>query len=224
MLAGRQVQDDVFKGYTGMNFNQIDHLLYGGPDLTRASQEINHLMGMAPITGGSHPGKGTRNELLGLTHGAYLEVIGPDASQQVAATWMDVDQFPVNRLFRWAAKCNDLEALVEKAKSAGIDLGDIQSGQRQKPDGSLLTWRLTNPDVLLGDGLIPFFIDWGENGNPTPTLPYAGEILDFYVSHPEPEPIQEMLNALEIDLEVKKAAHAGLVAQLSVPNGIINLS
>jgi len=205
-----------------MNLQQIDHLLFGGPNLEEGSKAVQELLGIAPVTGGSHPGKGTRNELLGLSHGAYLEVIGPDPDQEVSPIWMNIDQFPTHRLFRWAAKCSDLEAIVDKAKSAGIDLGEIQSGQRQKPDGTLLKWRLTNPDVVLGDGLIPFFIDWGDAGNPTPSLPMAGEIVDFYGVHPEPEKVKAVLNVLEIEMDINKAESVELVAKFSVSNGMVD--
>ena len=206
-----------------MSFNRIDHLLYGGPNLTLASDQVEQQLGMAPITGGSHPGKGTRNELLGLSHGAYLEVIGPDPAQSVDQIWMNIDQFTNPRLFRWAAKGKDLSSLREKALSKGIDIGEIQHGQRQKPDGSFLKWQLTNPDVLLCDGLIPFFIDWGEAGNPSPSLSFAGELVEFYGTHPDPAKVDKMLTALDLEMEVKPSAQIGLVAKLKVKGQLIEL-
>lgn len=206
-----------------MNYHQIDHLLVGGPDLDQASRYIEQLLGMTPLTGGSHPGKGTCNQLLGLSHGAYLEVIAPDTQQQVEQVWMSIDQFTRPRLFRWAAKCNDLEGLRENALSKGIDIGEIQSGQRQKPDGSLLQWKLTDPDVILGDGLVPFFIEWGEAGNPTPSLPFAGELVDFYGIHPNPGKVEKVLAALELEMEVGQNSTAGLVAKIETNNQLIEL-
>ena len=206
-----------------MNYNHIDHLLYGGPNLTLVSQQVEQQLGIAPITGGSHPGKGTRNEILGLSHGAYLEMIGPDPTQSVDQVWMNIDQFTSPKLFRWAAKGSNLDALRGKALTKGIDIGAIQSGQRQKPDGSLLKWHLTNPDVLLCDGLIPFFIDWGEAGNPAPSLPFAGELIEFYGTHPYPAEVEKILAALNLEMEVKQSAHIGLVAKLNVNGQVIEL-
>lgn len=37
---------------------------------------------------------------------------------------------------------------------------------RQTPSGKLLIWRLTNPLIVNGDGIIPDFIDWGNTLHP----------------------------------------------------------
>lgn len=206
-----------------MDFNHIDHLLFGGPDLDQASIHIHQLLGHQPITGGSHPGKGTRNQLLGLSHGAYLEIIGPDPAQQVDPVWMNIDQFIAPHLFRWAAKFHDLESLRERAFSKGIDIGEIQSGERQKPDGSLLKWKLTNPDVVLCDGLVPFFIDWGEAGNPSPNLLFAAEIIEFYGMHPQPDPVKRTLDILEVEMEIRPAKQPALMASLQLDGLAVQL-
>jgi len=59
----------------------IDHLVYATPDLATTVGLLTDRLGTAPTPGGAHPGRGTRNALVGLGDGAYLEIIGPDLEQ-----------------------------------------------------------------------------------------------------------------------------------------------
>ena len=43
------------------------------------------------------------------------------------------------------------------------------SGSRRRTDGVLLSWRYTDPQTVLADGLVPFFIDWGQSPHPART-------------------------------------------------------
>lgn len=207
-----------------MNFHLVDHFLFGGSNLAQASTRIKALTGVNPVKGGCHPGKGTHNQLLGLSHGAYFEVIGPDPEQHLDRVWMDLDKKFSPSLFRWAAKCDDLEGLRNKALENGIDLGKIQYGSRKTLDGQLLEWKLTDPDVVLFDGIIPFFIDWGVEGNPSSSLPKAAEIHRFHAVHPAPEKVAEVLEILDIPLQVKKGERPGLVLMLGKGDTIFSIS
>ena len=59
----------------------------------------------------------------------------------------------------WAARWTSLSNSAAK-RGDWVGLGDIIAGSRRRGDGVLLAWRYTNPRTIIGDGIIPFLIDW----------------------------------------------------------------
>src|SRR4051812_16806629 len=97
-----------------------DHLVYASPDLNASIADLFERLGVRATPGGSHPGRGTRNALLGLGPGCYLELIGPDEGQ--TPSWFLTDE---PRLVAWAVREADLEGRAAVAASAGMRLGPI---------------------------------------------------------------------------------------------------
>ena len=116
-----------------------------------------------PRLGCRHPQWGTRNALLSLGSRCYLEVIGPDPTspRNGPPRPFDIDRLRQARLATWACKSNDIQKMVQIGKAVGISLGIVQQGQRAKPDGTILTWSLTDLEADREGGIVPFFIDWG---------------------------------------------------------------
>ena len=87
----------------------------------------------------------------------------------------------------------------------------------------MLRWTLTDPIMAPGDGIVPFLIDWGSSAHPAASAPQGATLVDLRGEHPDPAPIREALNALELDLVVTRSSTAALIATLSTPKGTIEL-
>ncbi|MGH2372004.1 MAG: VOC family protein, partial [bacterium] len=120
------------------------------------------LVGVRATFGGQHSGRGTRNALMALGPATYLEIIAPDPEQAPPKTPrpFGIDRLKESRLVAWAANGKELDLLRRDAASKGVELGEVSSGSRQRPDGVVLSWRSTNPRTEVADGIVPFFIDW----------------------------------------------------------------
>jgi glyoxalase-like protein len=204
---------------------KIDHLVYATPDLAAGVKRIEELLGVKAVDGGQHPGAGTRNALIGLGDGVYLEIIGPDPSQPKPnrARRFGIDELRAPRLVTWAAKGTDLEGTVKDAKRHGLDLGQVQFGSRRRPDGVLLAWRFTVAPSLNAGGIVPFFIDWGETPHPASTLPKGCTIVALRAEHPDVNRVQAELSALGLNLRVDKGAAPALIATIKTAHGDVEL-
>lgn len=165
----------------------LDHLVYATPDLDRTVAEVAELTGVRPVRGGSHPGRGTRNHLLGLGGGAYFEIIGPDPEQPApdGPRWFGIDALTGPRLVTWAVRVGDIAERVARARAHGYDPGDPEAMARRTPDGGRIAWQLTPPGT--GSGLAPFLLDWGRTPHPSGGgLPVLG-LVSLSATHPDPE-------------------------------------
>jgi hypothetical protein len=182
---------------------------------------IEKLTGVRASPGGQHPGYGTRNALIALGPSTYLEIIGPDPEQPrpTGPRRFGIDDLKEPRLFTWVAKGTDLEALAANAAQHGINLGAVISGQRQRPDGVLLNWRYTDPNSVVADRIVPYFIDWGTSPHPALTAAPGATLVALKAEHPDAARVQTMLDALALNLAVRSGPKPALVATISGPRG-----
>jgi hypothetical protein len=207
----------------------IDHVVYAADDLARASDSITEILGVAPTPGGSHVGRGTRNDLLSLGGSTYLEVIGPDPSQQDpdGPRPFGIDDVTEPALVAWCVRpARPLDEIVSEARASGIEFGQIAAMSRRRPDGVLLEWQLTYPqlDGPFGPAL-PFMIDWGGSAHPTDTLESGVELVGLEVSHRDPQLLRRALEIVGFDSRV--TIHEGepnLKARIATMRGEVILT
>jgi hypothetical protein len=204
---------------------RVDHLVYATPDLNRGVEEVEKLLGVRATPGGQHPGRGTRNALVTLGPATYLEIIAPDPEQPPPKTPrpFGIDSLKESKLVAWAANGEDLERLRDGAARKGARLGEVMSGSRRRTDGVLLSWRYTDPQTVLADGLVPFFIDWGQSPHPARTAAQGASLIALRAEHPDAQRVQRLLNELGLDLPVQKGATPALVAIIDSPRGRVEL-
>jgi hypothetical protein len=203
----------------------VDHLVYAAPRLEDGLEEIEGLLGVRPVLGGRHPGFGTHNALVSLGPATYLEVIAPDPGLPPpprGVLFFD-DHRGESRLATWAVRSEAITDAVSAMRAAGVDLGEIQSGRRETPDGTTLSWRLSDPWAPRLGGAIPFLIAWGGTPHPARSAPAAGELVRLQVEHPEPGRVQEALGVLGMDVHVRRAGRFAMAATIETLKGEVAL-
>ena len=204
----------------------LDHLVYATADLEATFAAFERATGVRPAPGGRHPGRGTRNYLVGFSDTAYLEIIGPDRESPPAvpgALAFGIDRLTGPRLVTWAVRPADLDTAVVAAREAGADHGSPRPMSRATPSGDLLSWRLAADDPRPFDGVVPFLIDWGSTPHPARSGLPRVELTAFEGSHPDPDGVSRVLQAIDVTLPVTGGT-PGLRCQIVGPGGSLELS
>jgi hypothetical protein len=204
--------------------SSLDHLVLATPDLAATVAEVTRLTGTRPVPGGVHPGLGTRNFLLGLGEGAYLEIIGPDPEQGApeGPRPFGIDGLSEARLATWAIRVEDIDAAIAASRQAGYDPGEPRDMSRRTPGGEQLSWRLTLDAERGQTGLVPFLIDWGRTTHPAANLPVV-PLVGLEAVHPHPERIEPHLAAVGAKLPVKAGNRPSLAATVFGETGLVVL-
>lgn len=204
---------------------RVDHLIYTVPDLDDGIREIEDLLGVRPAVGGRHPDYGTRNALLSLGESIYLEIMAPDPElpRPRGGRLFGLDALERPRLATWVLRDEAIEDTTEWAASRGLDLGPVQAGSRERPDGTVLSWKLTDPYADRLDGAVPFLIAWGDTPHPALGAPRGGELVDLRLEHPEPEMVNSAWSVLGVEAKVEKGHQAQWIATLRTDAGTVVL-
>ncbi|MFE0510964.1 VOC family protein [Streptomyces sp. NPDC058964] len=200
----------------------LDHLVLATPDLASTVAEFARRTGVTPAVGGAHPDLGTRNHLVSLGGGSYLEIIGPDPEQSLpgGARPFGVGGLTGACTVTWAISPPDLDAAVAAARARGYDPGSPHPMSRRRPDGTLLEWRLTGSDTAHPSGLVPFLIDWGSSLHPSASGLPVTPLVEVTATAPDPDEIRVLLSALDTELRLSEGP-VGFSFTVETPNGLV---
>tara|TARA_B100000700_G_C15050324_1_gene859923 strand:- start:3496 stop:4122 length:627 start_codon:yes stop_codon:yes gene_type:complete len=205
---------------------KIDHIVYVTSNVTASTEELTNKLGVAPTFGGSHIGRGTCNALLSLGEYQYLEILGPDPTQEFQ---LPSERFPEIPLLRtWAARTTNIIQLVESANVKGIDFGSVRDMSRIRADGVKLDWELTTGS---GGGLgrdnnvavLPFLIDWKDSPHPSIDAPSGCSLVELRIEHPDFETIRDQLEFLNLNIHTTYAEESSLTAVIDTPLGQVEI-
>lgn len=203
----------------------LDHILMGAPDLLSASNACAELTGVVPAGGGSHPGFGTRNQLLSLGEGLFFEIIAPDPVQrQKGQRAIGLDGLTAPGMLTFSMRSDDLPRIAERAEAAGLSAPEPVAMSRTRADGVTLAWEILYLDAPDWGNFVPFVIDWKGSPHPAGTAPSGCTLLDYTVLHPNAADLRTLYAKLGIDVSVRAALSPGFILRLDTPNGELVLT
>ncbi len=211
---------------------RLDHLSYAaGPDgLASTARRIGDLLGEEFRDGGIHPRFGTRNMVLPLTAGTYLEVV--EVLDHPAS-----DKAPFGQAVRARSELGGgwlgWVVSVEDIRKVEARLGrDSVQGNRHRPDGVELRWRQIGVKGLQSDPQLPFFVQWESPAEQHPSSGASGTIhLDAIEIAGDPHRVGDWLGNSGVDpledVDVEWVAPHGtpgvVAAQFSTANGLVRI-
>lgn len=139
---------------------RLDHVSYActSGELADVVQRIGADLGATFIDGGRHPAFGTRNFVLPIAGGMYLEAVA--ALDHPAAERMPFGQAVRRRAddgggwLGFVVAVDDITPIEERMGRPSVQ------GHRVRPDGFDLRWRQIGVLDLMNDPQLPFFIEW----------------------------------------------------------------
>lgn len=217
-----------------MTAMRLDHVSYAAAveHLADTVQRIGYALGASFIDGGLHPRFGTRNFILPMADGTYVEVVAAlDHPAAFAA--------PYGRAVRaradegggwmgWVVSVRDMAAVEARLGRASVP------GHRVRPDGYDLRWRQIGVLDTMADSQLPFFVTWESDAAEHPSaggrdvriaeLEIAGspERISAWLGEPAHHPLDDV--AVEWLGEAEAGTGTGLVAvTFETPRGPIRI-
>lgn len=155
---------------------RLDHVSYAvsNSEIADTVQRLGAELGAAFVDGGRHPRFGTRNFILPLAGGRYLEVVS--ALDHPAA-----ESAPFGRAVKaradlgggwlgWVVSVDDIAEVETRFGRTAVD------GHRVRPDGFDLTWKQIGVNDLLHDPSVPYFVQWTVPDEQHPSCGASGAV------------------------------------------------
>jgi len=122
----------------------IDHVVLLASDLDTAARRFE-AAGLGVIPGGRHPAWGTENALIPLADGAYLELLAAHDPHLAARhrLWSRPDGSlrAAGEFGGFALETDDIEG--DSARAGELRMTRPEMGERHRPDGAVVRWRLS---------------------------------------------------------------------------------
>jgi hypothetical protein len=209
---------------------RLDHLSYAaGPDgLLSTARRLGALLGAPFVDGGIHPRFGTRNMVLPLSQGTYLEVVGvldhPASDKAPFGQAVRTRSLLGGGWLGWVVAVDDITPLEQRLGRPAVE------GNRYRPDGHELRWKQIGVKGLQSDPQLPFFVQWLCSSQDHPSAGASGDLhLECLEIAGEPLRVSEWLGRpVEGPLEDVKVEWVdgvpGLVAaHISTPAGLVRI-
>lgn len=205
-----------------LNRVEIDHLILGVTDLAHGTERFEARTGVVPRFGGEHPGRNTRNALVGLEEGLYLEILAA-ADPQAGALDPKV-RYAELTFSGWALRTSSIHDVVDRLRGAGFQADDPVPGSRRDPEGTLLEWKTA---FARGAGLelAPFLIQWSPGTtHPSAGAPRGCRLKSLEIEDVHRAPLETFFSAVGLQQPVKTGKNQAMRMVLECPTGLVTFS
>ena len=210
----------------------LDHVSFAaGPDgLASTAQRIGGLLGTDFVDGGVHPRFGTRNMILPLSGGTYMEIV--EVLDHPAS-----DKAPFGQAVRarsalgggwmgWVVAVDEIGPIETR-------LGrEAAKGNRHRPAGTELLWQQIGVHGLISDPQLPFFIQWVTPPELHPSHGASGDFsLDCLEIAGDPQRVSEgrgetgeaPLEDVKVEWVAPNGTPGIVAVQLQTPHGLVRI-
>ncbi|WP_310961436.1 VOC family protein [Nocardioides terrisoli] len=211
---------------------RLDHIVFAaGPDgLAATTERLATLLGEEFRDGGVHPRFGTRNAIMPLRDGMYLEAV--EVLDHPAS-----DKAPFGQAVRartelgggwmgWVVAVDDIVPLEKRLGRESVN------GNRHRPDGVELLWKQLGVKGLQSDPQLPFFVEWQTDPANHPSTGASGDLslaaLEIAgdparVSDWLGESVEQPLEDLKVEWVAPNGIPGIVAAQFLTRDGIVRI-
>lgn len=211
---------------------RLDHIVFAaGPDgLNGTAARLSALLGEEFRDGGLHPRFGTRNRILPLAGGTYLELV--EVLDHPAS-----DKAPFGQAVRarsedgggwmgWVVAVGDIAPYEARLGRESVH------GNRHRPDGVELLWKQLGVKGLQSDPQLPFFVEWESDAAEHPSVGASGEIvLESLEIAGDParvtdwlgEPVERPLEDVDVNWVAPNGTPGIVTVTFRTPSGTVRL-
>jgi hypothetical protein len=154
----------------------LDHVSFaaGPAGLDETSEQLSRRLGEDFVDGGVHPRFGTRNRLLPLARGQYLEVVEvldhPASDKAPFGQAVRARSLAGGGWLGWVLAVDDIGEIEQRLQRQAVP------GNRHRPDGVELRWRQIGVKGLQSEPHLPFFIQWESGADYHPSGHASGRL------------------------------------------------
>ena len=211
---------------------RLDHLSYAATPhgLGDTTARLGERLGEAFADGGVHPRFGTRNMVLPLAAGRYLEVVGvldhPASDKAPFGQAVRQRSLAGGGWLAWVVAVDDIGPMERRVGR------DAVPGNRRRPDGVDLRWRQLGVLNLLSDPQLPFVVQWEVDPDNHPSAGASGAVaLRGLEIAGEPgrveewlgEPADAALDDIRVEWVAPRRAPGLVAAHFSTPGGEVRI-
>ncbi|MGY0693662.1 VOC family protein [Virgibacillus sp. FSP13] len=145
----------------------LDHIVIAGNNAERASAQYGNKFTIKAVKGGEHEEWGTYNYLSYFSNDSYLEWLGVSDKTKAESAVNPLIKHLVYVIendmagpFQFALRTNQMDDYITHFKAHNIPYKGPFAGQRERPDGTVLKWRMLFPEYNHTKELLPFLIEW----------------------------------------------------------------